>query len=85
MIRAPRSIRSWWIGFNPSAPLTSLPCPEPSSVGSLSEMIRAETINASGAMPPGHCPKARPAMICDTAVPWRTTLSTARLFGGEPM
>src|SRR5690606_22551285 len=82
MIRAPLSIRSWWIGSrpSPSEPSTSLPSPEPSSSGGSSEMIRAETISAPGAMPPGHAPNAVPAAICDTAVPCPTTSSTSRLL-----
>src|SRR5688500_7883504 len=85
MTRAPRLIRSWWMGARPNAPLTSLPWPEPSSLGRASEMMRAEMIDAPGAMPPGQLPNGLPAMICDTAVPWPTTSSTLRLLGGDAM
>ncbi|KAG0733362.1 hypothetical protein G6F23_013422 [Rhizopus arrhizus] len=73
-------IRSWWTCATPSGPLKALPRPLPSSVGRVSEMIRADTICAPGAMPPGHVPTAAPAARLATAVPWPTTSSTARLF-----
>ncbi|MNM74708.1 hypothetical protein D3C81_864730 [compost metagenome] len=69
MMRTPARIRSSWIGAKPSAPSTSLPCPEPSSVGRVSLMMRADTISAPGAMPPGHVPTAAPAANSATAVP----------------
>ena len=80
MMRTPRAIRSRWIGASPSAPLTSLPRPLPSSRGRSSLMMRAETISASGAMPPGQEPNGLPAAVCATAVPWPTTSSTDRLL-----
>lgn len=57
-----------------------LPWPEPSSLGGVSLMMRADTSEASGAMPPGHCPNDLPAAICETQVPWPTTSSTAVLL-----
>src|SRR5690606_22523397 len=47
-------------------------------LGRLVVMMRADTICAPGAMPPGQRPNGMPAAICATAVPWPTTSSTRR-------
>ena len=80
MIRMPALARSWWIDLSPSAPVTSLPWPEPSSVGRSSLMIRADRMFAPGATPPGQLPNACPAASWDTVVPWPTLSSTLMSF-----
>ena len=80
MTRTPLAIRSALISPSGSALLTSLPLPVPSSVGSLSLMMRADTSVAPGAMPPANSPTALPAAISDTQVPWPTTSSVVVLF-----
>src|SRR5690606_26508440 len=64
----------------PSPAWTSLPWPEPSSVGGVSLMIRDDTTLAQGATPPGHCPNGLPAASWATVVPWPTLSSTERSF-----
>jgi hypothetical protein len=69
MIFTPSAIRSWCTVASPSAPSTWLPLPVPSSTGALSAMMRADTICAPGATPPGQSPYAAPAASDATVVP----------------
>jgi hypothetical protein len=59
--------------------------PLPSSTGGLSAMIRAETICAPGAMPPGQVPTGAPAARLATAVPWPDHVVHRRLLRAGSM